>query len=221
MRETARVMVSLHRATRAAALLVVTNAVSLELQFRNVFRRSWEGRDGGVLLVKTHAVVARFASAGLHRGLHHSGWGGYAKMIAADILPLELSATLIVDTDCLFAANPEPIWGLLRQLEGPRILAAKYISPKEGSCLLGRGQARRSRRLWGVTDAGVSPFQRASHVAAAELRHTFPAHQLRRATDGPGATTPSQLDVACLAPRCAAWGAAAAKAGMRYHGELG
>ena len=99
-----------------------------------------------VQLIQRDWVIQRLASFGLHRLEHHSGLGGYSKMLAADLLPPMLNHTILVDTDSMFGADVAALWGFLGRLPERQVLAAKRIAKQEGSCLHGQREGAGSRR---------------------------------------------------------------------------
>ena len=77
------------------ALLVLVDDEGLE----PALRRAGLPRAARVQHVVRQSVVERFRAFGLATPKHHSGWGGYAKMIVADLLPHDVQHTLVVDAD--------------------------------------------------------------------------------------------------------------------------
>lgn len=83
-------------------------------------------------------MLHRFQSFGLQHFAHHSGLGGYSKLLLPDLLPTSLNATILVDTDTIFVANVAPLWALRHRLERTGgVLAAKRLSTG-GACLRGQ-----------------------------------------------------------------------------------
>ena len=65
------------------------------------------------LLLQAATALRVWASSGFTYFNHHSGAGGYAKPLLADVLPRGLSRSLLLDTDTLVAAGGlEPLWRL-------------------------------------------------------------------------------------------------------------
>ena len=102
-------------------------------------------------LVNRAAVLSRFAAFGLKKMAHHSGLGGYCKLIIADLLPKSVEATLVLDSDTLLVNDVAMLWGLRRSIFRPRrgtaaeedgsgggaVLAAKRLTTG-GVCLRGQ-----------------------------------------------------------------------------------
>ena len=82
-------------------------------------------------------VQRRFDAFGLRKFAHHSGIGGYTKLILADLLPTTVDATVLVDTDTVFVSDVAPLWALRHRLaRGGGVLMAKRLSTG-GVCLRG------------------------------------------------------------------------------------
>ena len=54
-----------------------------------------------IQVVDRAAMLKRFAAFGLRRMAHHSGLGGYTKLLVADLLPSSINATIVLDADTL------------------------------------------------------------------------------------------------------------------------
>ena len=144
VREVSRSIFSLSRVcSRPPEVLVLTDMVGIQSRLRTTFQAPWGGprltaMQVSVELIQRDWVRHRLASFGLHRLGHHSGWGGYSKMIAADLLPSTLNHTILVDTDSIFGADIAGLWAFLGRLPERQVLAAKRIAKQEGSCLHGQ-----------------------------------------------------------------------------------
>jgi len=76
-------------------------------------------------------IVGRFKQLGIARVGHHSSWGGYAKLLVAELVPV--AATLVVDTDTLFARDAtSTVWPQLARFAPQQLLAARGLRSKHG-----------------------------------------------------------------------------------------
>jgi hypothetical protein len=83
-------------------------------------------------------VLRRFDAFGIRKFAHHSGLGGYSKLLIAELLPPRLNASILVDTDTVFVADVAPLWALRHRLaRSGAALAAKRLSTG-GTCLRGQ-----------------------------------------------------------------------------------
>lgn len=85
-----------------------------------------------------HAVLRHFHASGLYQFAHHSGLGGYSKLLLPELLPADVDATLLVDTDTVFVSDLAPLWALRHRLSASGgVLAAKRLATG-GACLRGQ-----------------------------------------------------------------------------------
>ena len=149
-KEITRSVYSLARVCRRGQprVLVITDSADLQLEMRSAFHglgtmlasKSAVTPDIRIDLVRREWVTNRFAESGLHRLAHHSGWGGYSKMIAADLLPRSLNFTLLIDTDTIFAADIGQLWAFagnpFPSYSGPPFLPVSSPRPHAQSLAL-------------------------------------------------------------------------------------
>ncbi|CAD7971523.1 unnamed protein product [Amoebophrya sp. A25] len=67
-------------------------------------------------------------------GEHHSGVGGYAKMIAARLIPDSVDRTVLLDTDTILNANFENLWSQFSDFNPTQVLTATHM-PGDGLCV--------------------------------------------------------------------------------------
>jgi lipopolysaccharide biosynthesis glycosyltransferase len=132
--ELARSAFSLTRTTPSVAFDILTDGPELAEQLAAASVPS----RARVHQLTREAVLRRFHAHGLYRFAHHSGLGGYAKLLLAELLPADVSSTILVDTDTLFVADIAPLWALRHRLAASGgVLAAKRLSTG-GACLRGQ-----------------------------------------------------------------------------------
>ena len=134
VRELARSSFSLARTSPTALIDVLTDTDDMAAQIT----AAGLPPRAKVRQVQRDAVAHRFRAFGLRRFSHHSGLGGYSKLIVADLLQPAVNATIVVDTDTLFVSDVAPLWALrLRLARDGALLAAKRLSTG-GACLRGQ-----------------------------------------------------------------------------------
>ena len=142
--EVSRSAFTLMRYSRTARAHVLTDDPTMEQQLQ-----SHGLSDSRVIvqLLAREAVLERFAAFGLTKMAHHSGLGGYCKLLIADLLPLSVDATIVLDSDTMLVNDVALLWGLRRSILQPRrtrgsggagaVLAAKRLATG-GVCLRGQ-----------------------------------------------------------------------------------
>lgn len=124
--------------TEPTEVVVLTDTEHMRRSLSHTLANHASSLSWSVSLMQREQLVRRFASFGLRRVMHHSGWGGYAKLVAAELLPATLNYTLLVDTDTVFAADVSGLWTFMLRSTRRAVLAAKRIARQEGSCLHGQ-----------------------------------------------------------------------------------
>ena len=125
---------SLSRVSRRAAITILTDEPSMEPRLQAVGLPA----IAQVQLVNRSALLDRFASYGLRRMTHHSGVGGYSKLLVADLLARSIDHTIVMDTDTLTVRDLAPLWRLRHRLaRGGSVLAARRLT-SGGACLRGQ-----------------------------------------------------------------------------------
>ena len=131
-RELALSAFSLSRSSPRAEIDVVTDSDDLARQFEDTGLPV----RARVRRIDREDVLRRFSTFGLQRFAHHSGLGGYSKLLLADLLPV--NATILVDTDTVFVNSVAPLWALRHRLARTGgVLAAKRLKTG-GACLRGQ-----------------------------------------------------------------------------------
>ena len=93
-----------------------------------------------VQLLARASVLEQFAAYGFTRMAHHSGLGGYTKLLIPDLLPASVRQTIVLDSDTLIVNDVGALWTALRQTSASKVdavLAAKRLSTG-GACLRGQ-----------------------------------------------------------------------------------
>ena len=131
--EVGRSAFSVSRSTVGASFTVLVDAESSRERLLQVGLPA----SAQIQLVHRAAVSQRFQDVGLMKGAHHSGWGGYAKLLIPELLPTTIEATIIMDSDTINARDLGAMWALRTQLdERGSVLAAKRLQTG-GACLHG------------------------------------------------------------------------------------
>ena len=134
IRELALSAFSLSRTTPSATMHILTDTAVMAARLREAHLPP----GANIKRVDREAVLRKFEAFGLYRFSHHSGLGGYSKLILADLLPDDLQSTVLVDTDTVFVADVAPMWALRKTLASRgSVLAAKRLSTG-GVCLRGQ-----------------------------------------------------------------------------------
>ena len=91
-----------------------------------------------VVVIDRRHMIRHFGAHGLVHVSHHSGWGGYAKLILPELLPADVETTIMLDADTVVARDLAPLWSLRHRLASSgHVLAAKRLSTG-GVCLRGQ-----------------------------------------------------------------------------------
>lgn len=145
--EVSRSAFTLLRFSRTARVHILTDDPTMDQQLQH-----YGTSDSRVFvqILNRADVLNRFAAFGLKKMAHHSGLGGYCKLIIADLLPISVEATLVLDSDTLLVNDVAMLWGLRRSILRPRrgtgvedsggggaVLAAKRLTTG-GVCLRGQ-----------------------------------------------------------------------------------
>lgn len=72
-------------------------------------------------------IASIFSTFGYTRVKHHSGFGGYAKMIAAKLIPESIDRTIVIDSDTIFNAEFEQLWRQFDQFSSAQVLMGKRL----------------------------------------------------------------------------------------------
>jgi len=123
---------SLCRADPSVHILLVTNLDKMAERAADMLRKQCWG-DGApsrlsVSLVGLDGLRSRFREIGFQRFGHHSGLGGYAKLLAADLIPDHVERTVVVDTDTVFNTDAKKLWGKFEAFAPDQVLAAKPMT---------------------------------------------------------------------------------------------
>ena len=118
--ETNNLLRSLHRFSQNLISCVVSNSKSI---LENIVGSSIKQ------YVKTSHILHFFRKYNIHGFSHHSGLGGYAKMIVPLIIT-SVDYTVVLDTDIVVNRNPLEFWNHL-QLNKNALLQAKQLQKYE------------------------------------------------------------------------------------------
>ena len=129
--EVGRSAYSLHKFSPAAQITVLTDSHAIARQLPTY----------NVSVISMDATRERFARFGLTKFSHHSGLGGYSKILVAELLPEHVKATIVLDSDTLVVSDIARLWNLRQRLfaaksGGGALLAAKRLSTG-GACFKG------------------------------------------------------------------------------------
>lgn len=75
-------------------------------------------------------IQSTFSTYGYTKIKHHSGFGGYAKMIAAKLIPESIDRTVVVDSDTIFNAEFEQLWSQFNQFSSAQVLMGKRLADR-------------------------------------------------------------------------------------------
>lgn len=89
----------------------------------------WDGKEpqAYVKMIHPKQLRSRFHEVGFTKFSHHSGLGGYAKVLAAELIPDTIDRTIVVDTDTVFNNNVKNMWNTFNSFPSGQVLAAKPI----------------------------------------------------------------------------------------------
>ena len=97
-REVGRSAFSLLRLSRRVSIHVLTDEPTMATQLEDAGLPS---PPAVIQVVERTALLGHFAAFGLRRMSHHSGLGGYSKLLVPDLLPASINATVVLDADTL------------------------------------------------------------------------------------------------------------------------
>ena len=91
-----------------------------------------------VTIIDHRTTASYFRRVGLVKMAHHSGLGGYSKLIVDKLLPSDLNATIVLDSDTLLVDDILPVWRLRERFfrQGALLMAKRITSG--GACLKGQ-----------------------------------------------------------------------------------
>lgn len=141
--EVARSAFSLIQFSQAVLIHVLTDDDAMDAKLRQ-----YGLMTATVQFVQRPSVLSHFEAFGLYKMAHHSGLGGYCKLLIAELLPPTVKATIVLDADTMVVDDIARLWALRQTLLGsPRrsvegdgngaVLAAKRLSTG-GICLRGQ-----------------------------------------------------------------------------------
>lgn len=86
-----------------------------------------ESEKLSITALSRNMLAGEFKKYGFSKFKHHSGIGGYTKMIAEKFLPTSVARTIVVDTDTIFNSNLGDLWSQFDRFDSHTVLLAKPL----------------------------------------------------------------------------------------------
>lgn len=80
-----------------------------------------------IIILSHDALAGEFQKHGFSAFKHHSGIGGYSKLIAEKFLPTSVARTIVIDTDTIFNSNVGDLWSQFDRFDSQTVLLAKPL----------------------------------------------------------------------------------------------